>query len=70
MAVSSYAQEKMDDFMLEAPPYLNLRLGTGTRVSYPLFLLRTTALGKLPRSVSLVLFVAGFLLLVGVVAAL
>lgn len=70
MVVSSYAQEKMDDFMLEPPPYLNLRLGTGRRVSYPLSLLRTTAVGKLLRSLSLMLFVAGFLLLVGVVAAL
>lgn len=60
----------MDDFILDAPTYLNLRLGTGSGVLCPLSLLRTTAVGKLLKSRSLVLFVAGFLLLVGVVAAL
>lgn len=52
------------------PKCLNLRLGPGTRVLYPLSLLRTNAVRKLLSSLSLVLLVVGFLLLVGVVAAL
>lgn len=56
---SSYAQEKMDNFILEVPTYLNLRLGAGSRVLYPRSLLRTTADGKLLRSLSLVLLPVG-----------
>jgi len=66
----SHFQEKMDDFVMKAPTYLNLRLGIGSRVLYPLSLLRTTAVGKLLRSFSLVLFMADFLVHVGVVAPL
>lgn len=59
MMASSYAQEKMDNFILEAPTYWNLRLGAGSRVLYPCSLLRTTADGKLLRSLSLVLLTVG-----------
>lgn len=51
-------------FILEAPTYLNLRLGTGSRVLYLLSLLRTAAVGKWLRSLSFVLFY-GWLLPVG-----
>lgn len=57
----------MDDFIMETPT--NLRLGIGNRVLYALSLLRTTTVGKLLRWSSLVLFMDGFLLLVGVAAA-
>ena len=70
MVVSSYAREKIHDTIPEAPTSLNLGLGTGSRVLYPLSLLRSTAVGKLLRSLCLVLFVAGFLLLAGAAAAL
>lgn len=62
MVVSFYAQVKMD-FILEVPTYLNLRLGTGSRVLY--FLLAENCCSREPTEVSRSCAFCAWLLTVG-----